>query len=69
MGPGRERSPEAIADEIINQSDEGMDDLLEGTEVYDGDDAESDFDDDGYPAEIDGTFDDYSGDSDSGDYD
>lgn len=36
---GRDRSPEDEAAEIMNQSDEGLDDLMEGTEVNEGDDA------------------------------
>lgn len=31
-------SPEDIANQIINQSDEGIDDLIDGTESYDDDD-------------------------------
>lgn len=48
MGPnerelaGRER-PEDIADEIMNQSDEGIDDLLEGTELDELDFVDGDF--------------------------
>lgn len=41
-GPGTKRSPEDIAEEIINQSDEGLDDLLNGTEVEDEDDYDLD---------------------------
>jgi hypothetical protein len=40
-------SPEDIADKIINQSDEGVEDLLVGTELYDDEDddyEELDFD-------------------------
>jgi len=51
-GTGRERSPEDIAQEIIDSSDEGMDDLLEGTEIVDGDSAEKDYDYDESPREI-----------------
>lgn len=36
---GRDRSPEAQAEEIMNQSDEGLEDLMEGTEIDEGDDA------------------------------
>ena len=57
-GDGRERSPEDLAQEIIDSSDEGMDDLLEGTEIIEGDDAEPDYDSDGLPNEIGGDFDD-----------
>jgi hypothetical protein len=35
MSPhGRDRSPEDEANDIINSSDEGVSDLLEGTELY-----------------------------------
>lgn len=42
-GEGRERSPESIAQEIMEQSDEGVGDFLGGTEITDGDDAEADY--------------------------
>jgi hypothetical protein len=35
-------SPEAIAESIINQSDEGVEDLFAGTELYDDEDDEDD---------------------------
>jgi hypothetical protein len=35
---GREKTPEQEAEEIMNQSDEGMEDMLEGTELDLGDD-------------------------------
>lgn len=41
---GRERNLEDIADEIMNQSDEGLDDLLDGT-ALDSDADLSGFDD------------------------
>ena len=66
-GDGRDRSPESIAEGIMNQSDEGLDDLLEGTEIIGGDDAEPDFEDDG-PQELFGDNLDFESD-DSGDYD
>jgi hypothetical protein len=50
-GTGRERSPEDIAQEIIDSSDEGFDDL-DSTEIVDGDDAEPDYYDDESPREI-----------------
>jgi len=62
---GRERSPEDIAQEIIDSSDEGMDGLLEGTEIVDGDDAEADYDYEGSPKEIWGDEADFD---DGGDY-
>lgn len=47
LGPGlgRDKSPEAIAEDIMNQSDEGVDDLLEGTEITEGENAEPDYED------------------------
>ena len=41
-GDGRERSVEDLAEEIMNQSGEGLDDLLDATEV----DDDGAFDDD-----------------------
>jgi hypothetical protein len=55
-GNGRERSPEDLAQEIMDSSDEGMDDLLQGTEIIEGDEAESDYDSDGSPHEVGGDF-------------
>lgn len=49
MNPGRERSAEDEAQQIINSSDEGVSDLLEGTESY----QDLDDDDDG-PVPVDG---------------
>jgi hypothetical protein len=34
-GPGTRKSPEEIAEDIMNQSGEGLDDIMEGTEIYD----------------------------------
>lgn len=56
QGPGDRRNLEEMAQEIINSSDEGLDDLLGGTEVYEDDDFE-----DGYVPVAD------DGDNDSGD--
>jgi hypothetical protein len=38
MNLGRERTPEEQAQAIMNSSDETFDDLMEGTEVNEGDD-------------------------------
>ncbi len=40
--PGN-KGPEELAEDIMNQSDESMDDLLEGTEILT--DADADFED------------------------
>lgn len=40
MDSGRERTPEAEAEAIINSSDESIDDLLEGTEINEGADED-----------------------------
>ena len=50
LGPRMGRAPEDIADEIMNQSDESLDDLI-GTEVYEGDDAVEDYEDGESPAD------------------
>jgi hypothetical protein len=39
-GDGRERNLEDIAQGIMNQSDEGVDDLLGGTEVFEDNDED-----------------------------
>jgi len=65
-GMGRDKSPESIAEEIMNQSDEGVDDLLEGTEIVDGDRAEPDYDDEDATVDL---FGDVVDDLDDGDLD
>ena len=52
-GTGREKSPESIAEEIMNQSDEGVDDMVYGTEITDMEHAEPDFEEDDNVSELD----------------
>ena len=40
MNSGRERTPEAEAEAVMNQSSESVEDLLEGTEIYEDDDGD-----------------------------
>ncbi len=46
MGPG-DKKPEEIAEEIINASDESLDDLTADTEIYDQDDYDEELEDAG----------------------
>lgn len=56
MGPGfgRDRAPEDLAEEIMNQPGEGLDDLLEGAEIdEDFGDASTDLLDEAFGASYD----------------
>ncbi len=48
------KGPEELAEEIMNQSDESMDDLLEGTEILEDGDEDGDIDFTGLEFEDDG---------------